>query len=104
MDATETTETKRRYLSIADDIHRIAQQREGLVAEEHKLTEKMRQLKREHFKCVHDEVSGLIDNAAEADQVLVDISLLREVHDYLHEHESGKRLPLPPVADDGVPF
>ncbi|MBL7186280.1 MAG: hypothetical protein ISS70_08130 [Phycisphaerae bacterium] len=104
METERTTETKKRYLTIEDDIRRTARQREGLVVEQHKLTEKMRQLKYEHCKCVHDEVSRLIDDTPEADQVLADISLLREVHDYLHEYEPGKGLPLPPVADDGIPF
>jgi len=94
------TATKERYLAIEADIHRAAQQRESLVAEEHKLSEKMRCLKREHFDCVHREVLKLIGGSPQAGQVLVDIPLLKEVHDYFSEYETGQGLP----SGEDVPF
>jgi len=49
----------------------------------HSLDEQLPNLHRDHFKCVKDEVFQLINNTPSGDQVTVEISFLKKVHDYM---------------------
>jgi predicted nuclease with TOPRIM domain len=92
---TATPQIRKQYLSIKNEAHRILRQKQDLIEELERLNVKVGQLWHQHFECVRHEVSKLIDEAPAGDQVLIEVSLLKETLDYMSEQA--------PYGDD-LPF